>query len=306
MEKIIDLHAHLGDCFYPGGSQLIDQQGVKTRYIFDIIGIAEKYYRNNTIKSGKIGYKLNKPLIASALRKRNQTATLENWRQSVNQAGIWRSVCVACEPFTSFADLQLAAKKEERIIPFTSVDFEQKDSFEEKLSNDVKSGARGLKLHPILQRTRLNSEKVYNAIEAFASHDFPVNFHCGVLSIYSKKDFLRKTEHPEYGSVSDAAQMVKSFPNVKFLATHAGIFEFSKFIDLFGGFKNVWVDGTTQPTSHIRKLIKIFGPDRVVFASDWPYGDRCIMLELTKNACDGDHSLERRVLCDNASELLKL
>ena len=157
-----------------------------------------------------------------------------------------------------------------------------------------------------MQGIRLNSEKVYNAIEAFAPHEFPVNFHCGVLSIYAKNDSPQKTEHPEYGSVSDAAEMVRSFPNVKFLATHAGIFEFLKFIELFSGFKNVWIDGTTQPTSHIRKLIKVFGPDRVVFASDWPFGDRCIMLKLTKNACDGDYSLERKILYENAAELLKL
>lgn len=305
MEKIIDMHAHLGDCFYPGGCELIGRRGVKPRHIFDIIGIAEKFYKNNTIKFGKIGYMLNKPMIASALRKRNRTATLENWRQSIDQAGIWRSVCVACEPFTSFEDLKQAAKTEERIIPFTGIDFDQEDGVAKKLSTDVQSGARGLKLHPILQRIRLNSEKVFNVIEAFSPHGFPVNFHCGVLSIYGKNDPLRKTEHPEYGSVSDAAEMVKSFPNVRFLATHAGIFEFSKFIELFRGFKNVWVDGTTQPTSHIRKLIKIFGPDRVVFASDWPYGDRCVMLQLTKDACDGDHSLERRIFYDNALELLQ-
>jgi predicted TIM-barrel fold metal-dependent hydrolase len=306
MEKIIDLHAHLGDCFYPGGGRLIDQKGVKPRYMFDIIGIAEKFYKNTVIKSGKIGYLLNKPLIASALRKRNRTATLENWRQSIDQAGIWRSVCAACEPFTSFADIQAALKKEDRIIPFTGVDFEHEERFEEKLVQDVERGARGLKLHPILQRIRLNSEKVYHVIEAFAPHEFPVNFHCGVVSIYAKSDALRKTERPEYGSVSDAAEMVRAFPNVKFLATHAGIFEFSKFIELFGKFKNVWVDGTAQPTSHIRKLIKIFGPDRVVFASDWPYGDRSVMLKLTKNACDGDPFLERKVLCENAMELLRL
>lgn len=306
MGKIIDMHAHLGDCFYPDGHQLIDKKGVKPKHRFDIISIAENFYKNNTIKSGKIGYALNKPLIASALRKRNHTGTLENWRQSIEKAGIWRSVCVACEPFTSFRELKQVADNEERIIPFTGVDFNQNDGFEAKLTKDVQNGARGLKLHPILQKTRLNSQDTYQVIEAFTPHEFPVNFHCGVLSIYSKKDPLRKTEHPEYGSVSDAAEMVKAFPKTKFLATHAGIFEFSKFIDLFKGFKNVWVDGTTQPASHIRKLLKTFGPERVVFASDWPYGNRNTMLKLTIKACDGDQSLERRVLYENAAELLKL
>ncbi len=305
MEKIIDAHAHLGDCFYPNGQKLIDEKGVKARYLFDIVRLSE-LSNHIPIKFGKINYFLNKSLISSSMRKRNASATLENWRRSIDEVGFWKSVCVSCPPAMAFEDLKKVSEREKRIIPFTGVDFDKNENFEEKLKIDVKRGARGLKLHPIIQQKRLNSKDVYHVIEAFAPHDFPVNFHCGILSCYSKKDQKIRPEHPEYGSVSDSAEMAQSFPNVKFLSTHSGLLEFNKFIHLFKNFKNVWVDVTAQPASHIKKLIKVFGPDKVVFASDWPYGDRRTMLRLTQKACNGDKSLERRIFHDNAAELLKL
>lgn len=37
MEKIIDLHGHPGDYFYPGGPRVIGQKGIKTPLHFNII-----------------------------------------------------------------------------------------------------------------------------------------------------------------------------------------------------------------------------------------------------------------------------
>jgi predicted TIM-barrel fold metal-dependent hydrolase len=51
-------------------------------------------------------------------------------------------------------------------------------------------------------------------------------------------------------------------------------------------------------------LISTFGPDRVLFGSDWPFGNRPPAVEIVKRACRGDKGLERRIFFENAAELL--
>jgi predicted TIM-barrel fold metal-dependent hydrolase len=58
--------------------------------------------------------------------------------------------------------------------------------------------------------------------------------------------------------------------------------------------------------TRVRQLIDAFGPERVLFASDWPYGNRAPALAIVREACRGDHALERRILFSNAAELLRI
>ena len=42
MEKIIDIHAHLGDICYPNGGALIEKKGIKKKRMFDIASLSER------------------------------------------------------------------------------------------------------------------------------------------------------------------------------------------------------------------------------------------------------------------------
>ena len=70
--------------------------------------------------------------------------------------------------------------------------------------------------------------------------------------------------------------------------------------------KNVWVDTSFQSPGIIRKLIRTFGPERVMYASDWPWGYRRPHIKTVKTACKGDRALEKMVFFENAAELLDL
>jgi hypothetical protein len=77
-------------------------------------------------------------------------------------------------------------------------------------------------------------------------------------------------------------------------------------IQLLAGFPNVAVDTSFQSAATVRELIAAFGPERVLFASDWPFGNCSPALEIAKLACAGDAGLERRILFENAAERLKI
>jgi len=185
MDKIIDVHCHLGDVLYPNGGSLIEKRGVKKKFVLDIVSLSEitlhKYAYTGDVHSGLV----NKLDIKSGIA-RSSAATLENFQKSMERAGISACACMPIPPNVTFADLLPAAKKDPRIIPFTGVDYTKTYDIEAALAADVASGAKGLKLHPILQCIKLTDKKVFDTVEAFAPHRLPILMHTGIADYYFK------------------------------------------------------------------------------------------------------------------------
>jgi hypothetical protein len=301
---IIDIHTHLGDILYPDGGKLIDQKNIRKKIFFDIISLSEFLLHTGISDAmDQWLYKKVYTLVTRASRARNATATLENMRRSMDAAGVAKSVCMPIPPYVTFDDLRRAQAKDDGVIAFTGIDYTKTYDMPSALKNDVEQGAKGLKLHPIIQKIALDTEKTFQAIEAFAPFKLPVLFHCGISSYYLG-DEQKNKENAGFGSILYARELVAAFPDVTFIAGHAGLFQYREVMDLLGGFKNVMVDTSVQSPGHVRKLINVFGPDRVMYASDWPYGNRQSAVKIIKKACCGDKSLERRIFYENAASLL--
>jgi hypothetical protein len=84
------------------------------------------------------------------------------------------------------------------------------------------------------------------------------------------------------------------------------MFDVKEVMQLLGGYQNVWVDTSLQPPGSIRNLIDVFGEDKVLFASDWPFGCRKPAIKAVKAACKGNERVERKVFYENACHLLKI
>jgi hypothetical protein len=302
VDQIIDAHGHLGDILEPGGGALIEKTGVVKERVYDPIVILERRLHAGSVVLGKIAYRLLSHWATRAERARNATATLENLARSLDSTGIAHAVALPVPPYVTFGDLAKAAAKEPRVVPFTGVDYTRDGDPGPALDAAVAAGARGMKLHPIIQSVPLTGPQTYAAVEAFARHDLPVLFHCGISTYYLGRQ--RRREQPRYGAIRDAATLVRDFPQVRFIAGHAGLFEVHDAMKRLGGLPNVWVDTSFQSVATVRELIAIFGPDKVLFASDWPFGERPPAVEIARAACRGDHGLERKIFFENAAELL--
>jgi predicted TIM-barrel fold metal-dependent hydrolase len=302
---IIDVHTHLGDILSPNGGQLIFRKGVLKQHVVDLITVAEwSLYKTNPVSEWLLKT-LCANQITKAARARNLTATLENFRRSMDQNRVVKSACMPIAPHVTFDDLKKAAEADEGVIPFTTVDFSLNGDLEALLKDDVARGARGLKLHPIIQQEPLSSAKTFKAVEAFAIHDLPVLFHSGVQSYYLGKEKDEK-QKPEYGNSAEAVKICAAFPRVPFIVGHAGIFQYRETIDLFSSRKNVCVDISFQSPENVRELVKAFGAERVLYGSDWPWGNRKTSIASVAKACADDKSLERLIYYENAARLLKL
>jgi predicted TIM-barrel fold metal-dependent hydrolase len=297
---IIDAHAHIGDIMHPGGGTLIWKTGVHKRFIWDPISIwSAMGFRNFGL--GNLHYRLLLKQIIVAEQVRNDTGTLENMRRTMDGLGITHSACMPIFPYVVFADLAEAAKKDPGIIPFTCVDVAAGKNFERQLAADKRAGAKGLKLHAILQNVPLVDERTHMAADAAGKTGLPVLFHCGISHYYKKGEAYRDT--PEYGAVDDARNLVRAHPDVEFVAGHAGMFEMEEVIEKLAPFENVSVDTSVQSTANIRRLLHAFGAGRVLFASDWPFGDPRASLVCAQAACKGDLTLINNILYGNAARL---
>jgi len=302
---IIDVHTHLGDVLRPRGGELIWKTGVVKERVFDPVALAElNLYRAGPVTKWLINTVLE-DTVTRACQARNATATLENGLRSMDDNEVARSVCLPVAPYVTFDDVRRAREVSDRVLPFTSVDFSTDGDFAATLARDVQAGAKGLKLHPIIQREPLGSQRTTAIIEAFAAYKLPVLFHSGVQSYYLGRE-KREMQRPEYGDPREAAQLVPRFPNVSFIAGHAAITQYKRSIELFASHRNVYVDVSFQSPGNIRELIRALGPERVMYGSDWPWGDRRANIASVKAACRGDKGLERLLFHDNAARLLAL
>jgi uncharacterized protein len=300
---IIDVHSHLGDILDFDGGALIWKTDVTMPRMYDPQALNERLMMRD-LGLGRLLYPLIVTSATRAERARNSTATLENMRSSLGEAGIDYTVCLPIEPYVGFDDLAKATEKEPRILPFTSVNFEAMDSMEKKLRDDAGRGAYGLKLHPVIQRISPLDDRVSRTLETFAQFKKPVLVHAGKSEYYLGDE--RKRNNPEFGAIGPIAQMIKNFPGISFIVGHSGLFWHREVCARLAGAGNVWVDTSFQSPGTIRRLVMTFGPERVMYASDWPYGMRPPHCATVRAACRGDKALERMLFHENAASLLRL
>jgi len=302
---IIDVHTHLGDILYSGGGDLIFAGPVKKEFGLDLITLSEWIGHRMTWYRDHVVARYLKSAIVAAERRRNFTASLANMALSMEKTGVTRSVCMPIAPYVTFADLSRAAGQDERIVPFTSPDFSgDPERIAGQIARDAAAGARGMKLHSIIQKEPLAGEKTVAAVTAAGRAGLPVLVHTGVSTYYYRREGWR--QDPSLGDIPLIESLVADFPRVSFIIGHAGLYQTGEVMRRLAGRSNAQVDISFQSAAVVRRLMAAFGPERVMFASDWPFGNPGPMVRIVKAACRGDRALEQMIFHDNAARLLGL
>jgi predicted TIM-barrel fold metal-dependent hydrolase len=205
-QKIIDFHSHLGDIFATNRN-VIHKQNAR---MDETAG-----YRDPFLDLSKNGF--NEPLIDPSQSEeivnlinmsmaRTAANTLQHLTKRMDENGLDHVCLYPILPHIGFEDYLAASKIESRIIPFTSADWScDPDEIGEKLLKDVEKGAKGLKIHPVLQPISLQNPKVSHVLKYWTKTDLPVVSHCGNNSYYNDP-ILQKTEYPESGEHSYCVQ----------------------------------------------------------------------------------------------------
>ena len=70
------------------------------------------------------------------------------------------------------------------------------------------------------------------------------------------------------------------------------------------GYENFYLDTTFRSAADIRKMVELFGPDRICFGTDRPFSTPKGALKAVAEACSGDAELEDKILYANAARCL--
>lgn len=303
---IIDFHVHLGNLFPTRTPvDLEAETGPPPSLMItspDMVNPKELFYRNR-LQPFSFNYLKHGLRVLYRKRKMIQGATIPNLQRSMKKYGISRSVILPIEYAhgkvgTSVSELIQVGKKYPELIPFCSVD-PRDPKAKDRLKHYLAQGARGLKLHPNLQDFRPSDTVCLEICEEASRYSIPIIFHTGTKGTES---------HPEQipSNVENFESILSRFPRTIFVFGHMGISQYRRAIWLAQQYPNIYLETSGQPAAHIRQAIESLGGDKILFGSDWPLWDPIHPLRAVFDATGEDPALRKRILYENAREILKI
>jgi len=306
MRKIIDIHAHLGDVFHYQ-KNVIWKQGVEQGDYFNPFKRLEDAGFNEPLLANENEL----PALFEAGKMLNWENTLENLTKRLDSNNVSHIVLYPILPNITFEEYLAASRVEPRIITFTSADFSIPiPKMTAKLEQDISMGARGLKIHNILQNISMDDPRIKAAVEVFGNKKIPVVFHCGVNDYYppEQTSFART---PEYSDLKYFLELTEEYPDFIFIAGHAGGLnggEMEMLAERWKSLKNknIYVDTSFRSADSIRKLVEFFGEDKVCYGTDLPFSTHAGTIKLVEQAFPNDISVQEKIFYKNAARILKI
>ena len=319
--QVIDFHSHIWNILERNPKQIFEKN---PDFPVDIRTIGANFWKfKHPSKFMKKVLEIwpIKNYIIETWKRRNKAANLYTFKESMEESAIANAVCLPIEPFQTFDDLLLAKEVNEKIIPFSSVDFtlfRKKDKnlildeIERKFIDEIKRWSKWLKIHPIIQWIAPDTDEISEVIEIWTkvSNQLAILFHTWVTEYCTKNE---KCNHkPEYGSIAYFEYVAKNHPQANIVIGHSGLFEVDEVIKRLYKYDNVYLDTSFQPSEKIKEIIFKFWTKKTLFASDWPYGDRIPAIKVMLNTIEelksifGEEKLKERILRDNAKNLMRI
>jgi hypothetical protein len=186
----------------------------------------------------------------------------------------------------------------DRFIPFASV-HPSDGGWRERLRGYARRGARGLKVHPEMQRVFPDDPRMMEIYEECEALGLAVIFHAGRSGI--EPNFMRK-----YALIRRYIAPARTFPRVQFALGHAGARDVEDAVSLARLQENVWLEITGQGTTQLDAIIKGVGTDRLLFGSDWPFYPLAATLAKVLLVTEKDPAGRAAIVRYNADRILAL
>jgi uncharacterized protein len=185
--------------------------------------------------------------------------------------------------------LAYAERSGGKMIPFVRLDMNESPIDEAVRCLD--RGARGIKLHPRAQKFLLTDERLAPVFALAAERKVPILIHGG------------RGLPP---IADDLAHLVDRYHDSQLIVAHAGIADLAALADRLGGKAGVFFDTSVWSPIDLLGLYRLVGPEQVVYASDYPYGQQpaSLLISLRTARLAGlDEEQVRDVLAGNANRI---
>lgn len=300
MRRIIDSHAHLGDIFHENRNISFKTNVKKGEYEDRFIELEESLFTKPLFT----GDPRDLQLVIDGGQYRCWEATLENTSRQLDECEMAGIVMLPCLPNTTFEEYLAASKLEPRIIPFTAADMlVPMDEMLAKLKKDIGMGAKGLKLHPVLQNVPMTDDRMIAAAKLFGEVNLPVVVHVGEGTYYSEdKDY---PVNSKFGAVPDFFEMAHILKDQVLIAAHCAAFA-DALMEGTKGLENVYADTSFCHVEGARHAVNVMGSDRVLFGTDYPFINLKYGVEVIDQAFADDPVTKDKVFYGNIATLLHL
>lgn len=201
----------------------------------------------------------------------------------LDKAGIDRAVVLPVPPVSRNADVIATCRGNPRFIPFFSPDTHSDEPLDRQLAGALRDGARGLKIHPLLQNLPLSGDTV-RVTAAFAERNgIPLVIHAGgSRALFNLCDGIRPV-------ATEFSTLANRFPGLNLVAAHTGLWEWRTYLAAAAKAPNLFLDISFQSAEVIRAALAVAGPRRLLFGSDFPMGNATIVRHnLTSLGLDDD------------------
>lgn len=301
MRKVIEFHAHMGDIFL--GQNCSFRTGLMRPEDMED-SFAENGRNGFTFSAeGKTAEQLLERMRQG--QHRLTLATRENISRTMDIENVSYTVILPVLPYTSFDEYLAASKLDPRIIPFSNPDFSlSTPDMLAKLKQDIANGARGLKVHAVLQDVPLSDPRTHAAIEVFGEADLPVMVHVGVSHYYLPGQTNPCT--PENGKIEYFVDLARQFPQYKLIAAHCGNNYPTQLAEMTRGLDNVYTDTTFCSGAKMAEVVKSLGEDKVLLGTDYPFSGIHDALNEVDKAFPEDCPAKEKLCYGNAARMLKL
>jgi predicted TIM-barrel fold metal-dependent hydrolase len=151
--------------------------------------------------------------------------------------------------------LAFAERSGGRMIPFVRLDLSEQPI--EEATRCIDLGARGIKLHPRAQRFLLNDDRLDPVFALAAERRVPILIHGG------------RGLPP---IAAELAALVDRYPAAQLIIAHGGIADLPALAERFAGKSGVFFDTSVWSPIDLLNVFRVFSPEQIVYASDFPYG----------------------------------
>jgi len=175
----------------------------------------------------------------------------------------------------------------------------------EHLREMAERGARGVKLHPVVQQFDANDPRLHPVYRACAEMGLVVLSHTGPAR-----------DGESFAEVPAFAPMLAEFPELTVVLAHLGGAKWRDTLAVARAFPNVafdlceiieWMGAPHAPTAEeLAILIRDLGPERVVLGSDYPWYEPAHSAELVLSLPVLSQAEKNAILGENAARLLSL
>ncbi|MBW1997111.1 MAG: amidohydrolase [Deltaproteobacteria bacterium] len=229
--------------------------------------------------------------------------TLGDLRGRMHKLGINACVVLAVstlprlvEPSNSW----LLRERDEEMIPFGTIHPEYQ-GYRQEIKRIKAMGARGIKFSSLFQDFYPDDRNMYPVYDVLVEEELPVLFHVG--------GSMRSIEGEEaMASPRRIARVLNDFPEMKVIGAHWGGFHALEEARKHLWGRDLYLDTSyppglnTVPLKAILEFIEAHGPNRILFASDYPFGDQESDIGIIQDL-PLDSEARYRILYGNAAEL---